>query len=148
MKKMAAQVNLCLFLNVFCLACNTVCENWLIWVNTGLAYFYSLGQKPNYYPLCSCRLSWGVGRPQTGSPIQTRPYATPARFSIIFPFCSQTRFLLISRECKCSQLSQWRRNACSFHFPQNILSVCFRNLRIQRQKPRTSIRFNPHHPLK
>ncbi len=36
---MAAQVNFCLFLNVFfCLACNTAPENWHICVNRGLTY--------------------------------------------------------------------------------------------------------------
>ncbi len=44
MKKMAAQVNFCLPLNVFfCLACNTVSENWHICVNKGLTYLLKKG---------------------------------------------------------------------------------------------------------
>ncbi len=38
MKKMAAQVDFCLFCSVFCVACNTVPENWHTCVNKGLTY--------------------------------------------------------------------------------------------------------------
>ncbi len=41
MKKMAAEVNFCLLLNVFfCLACNTVPKNWHICGNKCLTYLY------------------------------------------------------------------------------------------------------------
>ncbi len=46
MKKMVTQVNFCLFVNAFfCLACNTVPENWQICVNIGLTYIYLLNDE-------------------------------------------------------------------------------------------------------